>query len=166
MGIMWDDECPRCGASFRTAGGLKTHIRMVGDECHLPVWQRKGHGWWGTAHLTMDEIREMAARKSAKEAKRPAAEYIGPDWVSYSEYIGTRHWQAKRRRALERAGNKCQICATTEALSVHHNTYERIGRERPTDLFVLCDECHDHAHLADWVVSAPEDVKLSKRLER
>jgi hypothetical protein len=31
-------------------------------------------------------------------------------------------------------------------LEVHHRTYERLGRERPEDLLVLCEKCHAVEH--------------------
>ena len=31
-------------------------------------------------------------------------------------------------------------------ISVHHNDYSRLGAEMPTDLVVLCRECHAKHH--------------------
>jgi len=62
--------------------------------------------------------------------------------AEYAEYLQSDHWKAMREAALERAGRKCQTCAATHRLEVHHNTYARIGCEDMTDLVVLCRECH------------------------
>jgi 5-methylcytosine-specific restriction endonuclease McrA len=48
--------------------------------------------------------------------------------------------------ALVRAGYKCQVCSSIESLHVHHNTYDNLGDELPTDLIVLCDICHGQFH--------------------
>jgi 5-methylcytosine-specific restriction endonuclease McrA len=52
----------------------------------------------------------------------------------------------RRAKALAEGGHKCRICAATSALEVHHNTYERLGHERPADLIVLCRSCHKLFH--------------------
>lgn len=61
-------------------------------------------------------------------------------------YLRSDHWRATRLAALERAGNRCQVCNADKRLDVHHRTYERIGNERPEDLTVLCRGCHELYH--------------------
>lgn len=65
---------------------------------------------------------------------------------SYREYLKSDHWARRRAEALLRFGNKCALCGSAEELNVHHNTYERLGREAPTDLVVLCREHHEKFH--------------------
>lgn len=64
----------------------------------------------------------------------------------YHEYLQTEHWQVKRKEALARAGDKCQVCSSTERLEVHHNSYDNLGGELRTDLVVLCRKCHELFH--------------------
>ena len=66
--------------------------------------------------------------------------------MKYNEYLKTQHWQRRRISALKKANNSCQICNSNERLDVHHRTYERRGCERPTDLTVLCRQCHTLFH--------------------
>jgi hypothetical protein len=64
--------------------------------------------------------------------------------LPYSEYLKTEHWQRQRRSALARAAYRCQVCNTNALpLEVHHRTYARLGCELPSDLFVLCETCHE-----------------------
>jgi hypothetical protein len=52
-----------------------------------------------------------------------------------------------RAAALERAGHSCSLDVThTDALEVHHRTYERLGCELAGDLVVLCHACHAVHH--------------------
>lgn len=62
----------------------------------------------------------------------------------YNEvYLKSDHWQQIRKVALDRAGHKCQVCASrNKVLNVHHNTYDNLWHERMTDLCVLCEDCH------------------------
>jgi 5-methylcytosine-specific restriction endonuclease McrA len=55
-------------------------------------------------------------------------------------------WYAIRKWALARANNKCELCGSTNQLSVHHLTYNNLGKEHPEDLKVLCQNCHEKAH--------------------
>lgn len=64
------------------------------------------------------------------------------------EYLRSPHWRSTRLGALERAGHRCQVCNAAQRLDVHHRTYERLGRERPEDLTVLCRTCHETFHTA------------------
>ncbi len=72
----------------------------------------------------------------------------GRQWTkaTYHEYLKSAHWQAMKQKALKRAGNKCQVCACTRSLDVHHNDYSRLGGELMTDLVVLCRGCHELFH--------------------
>lgn len=64
----------------------------------------------------------------------------------YLEYLQSDHWQETRKAALERAGHRCQVCATTTQLEVHHNSYENLWNEKPEDLVVLCRKHHQLFH--------------------
>lgn len=67
--------------------------------------------------------------------------------MPYREYLRTPEWQAKRRAALARTGHRCVLDRShTANLEVHHNSYERLGDERPEDLVVLCGPCHARHH--------------------
>lgn len=71
----------------------------------------------------------------------------------YAKYLDSDWWQNLRRLAIERADAHCAICGSEENLNAHHNTYERLGHERLSDLVVLCQECHElyHAQLGDRI---------------
>jgi len=66
--------------------------------------------------------------------------------MPYKEYLQTDHWREKRKGALHRANNKCQLCGSKENLHVHHNTYDNRGQEKDEDLVVLCETCHARHH--------------------
>lgn len=63
----------------------------------------------------------------------------------YEIYLASRKWADMRHMKLMAAGFVCERCGISNHsvdLQVHHLTYERLGRERMTDLQVLCPECH------------------------
>jgi replicative DNA helicase len=66
--------------------------------------------------------------------------------MPYEAYLQTPEWMERRALAIERAGNRCQVCYSGEDLNVHHRTYERRGNEDPGDLTVLCGQCHAWFH--------------------
>ncbi len=63
------------------------------------------------------------------------------------EYRKTGAWVDLSRRLVADAG-VCQVsgCAETAGLSCHHWTYERAGRERDSDLVVMCWPHHSTVH--------------------
>lgn len=66
--------------------------------------------------------------------------------IEYQEYLNSDHWKEIRLKALNRAGNRCQLCSSRGSLNVHHNTYKNKGNEDLKDLVVLCRECHAKFH--------------------
>lgn len=77
------------------------------------------------------------------------------DWIvfsvrtrktSYERYLKTHHWARTREQTLLRCRHECQVCGAVENLQVHHKNYDRVGREYPTDLVVLCRDCHAKFH--------------------
>ena len=66
--------------------------------------------------------------------------------LTYREYIQSDAWKIRRQRALRLAEQKCQVCGSQDRLETHHNTYERLGHERDSDLVVLCHNCHTLFH--------------------
>ena len=66
---------------------------------------------------------------------------------AYAAYLQSNTWKAKRLQRLKKDKNRCQGCGATEKLHVHHKTYERFGgKERMTDLVVVCESCHTTIH--------------------
>ena len=69
------------------------------------------------------------------------------DKGSYTAYLHSKHWKTVRSVSLQNAGYKCQACSTKDTiLDVHHNSYDRLGNEDPSDLIVLCRSCHAKVH--------------------
>jgi peptidoglycan/xylan/chitin deacetylase (PgdA/CDA1 family) len=58
-----------------------------------------------------------------------------------------RHWAHVRRIALLRDGKACRSCWKSakdgHSIECHHRHYDNWGRERPEDVVILCDRCHD-----------------------
>lgn len=75
--------------------------------------------------------------------------------IDYSEYLKSADWKERSEAAKERAGRKCQVCGSASFIETHHNTYDRIGNERPEDLVVLCDRCHSLFHHKRYYDAAP-----------
>ncbi len=70
---------------------------------------------------------------------------MGKTWYN-DIYLQSDAWIVTRNASLERFGYRCALCAETENLQVHHNSYEHVGDEDLCDLVVLCAECHRKVH--------------------
>ena len=64
----------------------------------------------------------------------------------YHAVMASGGWRRRRRRAIGRAGRRCQRCGAPGPLDVHHLTYARLGRERAGDLLAVCESCHRALH--------------------
>lgn len=66
---------------------------------------------------------------------------------TYEDYLETKHWKEASLGIKNIYDNKCCLCGASETeLHVHHNNYNNIGREKLTDLIVLCKDCHSKFH--------------------
>jgi hypothetical protein len=75
--------------------------------------------------------------------------------MRYDDYLQTDRWKDLAALVKKNAGYRCVLCNCPDALVAHHRTYERVGRERLSDLTCLCDPCHQlwHQHRKLWVDS-------------
>ena len=76
----------------------------------------------------------------------------------YAEYLKSGHWQAVRKWALALTEYRCQLCAASTNLDVHHSNYDRLYSESPGDVVVLCRTCHKSYHHIDL----PDDTEVTQ----
>lgn len=65
--------------------------------------------------------------------------------MKYTEYLLSNHWIQFRSKILEDR-KLCQNCGVKERLNIHHKHYKSLGREKGTDVIVLCQKCHHRFH--------------------
>lgn len=117
----------------------------------LPAISFKTEPVFGVDEWEIDVLIPGTEIHDAVSMLRGAADYLeaAPALsrkAAYREYLKTPGWIKTRDAARDRAGKKCQMCAHTDRLEVHHNSYERLGSELDTDLIVLCRDCHKRHH--------------------
>lgn len=147
-------------------------IRCI--KCQKPITFKKRKVLFqalkGSEEFTCSECREISRRKITPVYRSPVRKQEEDSRLvrlkelknmPYSEYLQTPEWQETRKQALKDANYQCALCpATNRVLHVHHRTYERLGEERPEDLTVLCDKCHEKFHTKEESVeSVPKYTK-------
>jgi hypothetical protein len=79
--------------------------------------------------------------------------------LPYAEFLKSLYWRYVRSLVFRLWGKRgCRRCrATRVRLDVHHITYEHQGDElnHLEDLVVLCRNCHEHAHEAEYLKIPP-----------
>ena len=62
----------------------------------------------------------------------------------YNRTVGwTRRWHLLKAVRVWIALGACENCRQVKPwYYLHHMTYERLGRERITDVRIICDDCH------------------------
>ena len=63
---------------------------------------------------------------------------------TYSAYTASDWW--REVRAKYEGDGRCTTCDSSDALSLHHRTYENLGNEKRDDLVWLCSTCHLSIH--------------------
>ena len=73
--------------------------------------------------------------------------------TDYPEYLRTSRWRNWAEAMKDSFNHRCQACNyrgdEQNPLNVHHRSYGNIrreGQEKPVDLIVLCQECHQLIH--------------------
>jgi 5-methylcytosine-specific restriction endonuclease McrA len=65
----------------------------------------------------------------------------------YTAYLRSPPWRLRRRLWIRGAGGRCEQCGRRRRpLTIHHRSYRRLGRERRSDIEVLCWRCHRARH--------------------
>lgn len=73
-------------------------------------------------------------------------------WAWYRLYLDSKTWRRLRARIIKARNRTCAQCGRQahqveiHMLQCHHLTYDRVGRERPGDLELLCVVCHKLRH--------------------
>ena len=72
---------------------------------------------------------------------------IGLPASSYKAYIASKHWKRFKRSIEAKRGKRCELCGNaSDYLDLHHLNYRRLGCELPSDVRLLCRDCHEAAH--------------------
>jgi len=66
-------------------------------------------------------------------------------WKTYKAYCMSGKFKAWKRKVLQKARYKCEVC-NGQAISAHHKIYRRWGTEKIEDGIALCWPCHDGIH--------------------
>lgn len=69
--------------------------------------------------------------------------------VTGEQYLNSKHWRILRKKIYDKYNGKCKKCHKTfdsQHMNVHHLTYKRIGKEKESDLVLLCEKCHSKIH--------------------
>jgi hypothetical protein len=98
--------------------------------------------------LVLIALALAGARRRRSRARRHS--------LRYRLYLRSPIWRIRRRIWIVRAGGRCQTCGGRRWLTIHHRTYARIGRERRSDIAVLCWPCHQRQHLHQESVPTPD----------
>lgn len=132
-------------------------IRLLNEKCKEQTAQYEevksiGHKLLATYQTTRKRLQGFIEHEMGQKPSRYTGSLGGlltgiksAKDVNYQKYIRSKAWQQKAEEAKTRAGNRCQACNRPRSevqLDAHHRTYERIGRERPGDITVLCRDCH------------------------
>ncbi|MFM2203240.1 MAG: hypothetical protein RLZZ605_204 [Bacteroidota bacterium] len=67
----------------------------------------------------------------------------------YNDYLKSYKWKLFRKSILEERNYTCERCGLKpeqKLLHIHHKTYERIFNELPSDLELVCKNCHSKIH--------------------
>jgi DNA-directed RNA polymerase subunit RPC12/RpoP len=132
----WSWRCTRCGDEVFVKSRTEKGERQRG---------KSGPLYWLCVPCKDAALadREAGWRTAAVEREHRENELRT---MPYKRYLQTPEWQERRKAALKRAGQSCQVCNRRRMLHVHHRTYERRGVELARDLIALCDECHALYH--------------------
>jgi phage terminase large subunit GpA-like protein len=66
--------------------------------------------------------------------------------IGYSNYLQTEHWK-RFRDSIIKERKKCQCCGiVADIMNVHHISYRNVGKEKKSDVALLCPDCHTYIH--------------------
>lgn len=123
-------ECSRCHKTYSHGWPAYESVCFRCEGRHKQKLKHRG-------------LKKKAQKQKSTPKKRKKTP---PKQVVYADYIKSRAWKRRAWQAKKLAGFACERCGSRSALTVHHWTYERLGRERDADLSALCWPCHKALH--------------------
>jgi hypothetical protein len=141
--------CPFCGFEYvhienceyrKGNDNHEAHPSIRGDFVEIKFWCENDHRWFLCFGFHKGYTFAWVENEIGMGQEKP---------LTYHEYIKTDEWKEKARQAKDRADWRCQLCNTRpikKDLHAHHRTYERLGKEEPGDITVLCANCHAKFH--------------------
>lgn len=67
--------------------------------------------------------------------------------MNYDSYLQSKHWKTFSAAYRKKHKRCCEFCGSIGRTELHHITYERLGRERNSDVVLLCEDCHAEIHV-------------------
>lgn len=74
----------------------------------------------------------------------------------YEHYLASPKWQLKRAQVMRRCKGVCENCGEATARTVHHLSYQNLGKEPLVDLIAVCETCHEDLHLQSRSLNIPK----------
>lgn len=147
---MLDVQCHLCR---RPAGEAESEtdreeLRFCSDEdeCFFRSRLRLRIPFWLALQWKARDVERRAAAVAHRLYKHSEALTDGPPKRmrdDYQDYIDSAQWAEFRDGVLRARGFRCEQCGGWGwDRELHHLTYERLGRELPEDVVVLCPPCH------------------------
>jgi len=141
----------------------KTLLKHAKSMAHKHGVQAVGGGWINAAKcLALALGKDGWSVVDKASARKLVVELVGWPEISgplkkkrkrrarfskeYLDYIASAAWRTFRKGILKLRGAFCERCSSALRLELHHLSYERLGRELPEDVVILCRDCHQKAH--------------------
>lgn len=84
----------------------------------------------------------------------------------YSEYLSTEHWNRFRTSVIKNR-KKCECCGSEkEIMNVHHISYNSLGKEKPKDVALLCEDCHKYIHKIKSGLAICSDERILRMVKK
>ena len=64
---------------------------------------------------------------------------------NYKKYLSSGRWIRLKEQFLL-PNSECRACGSKDRLTLHHKSYENLGKETELDFIILCQRCHRRIH--------------------
>ena len=126
----------------------KFPLQRLMSRGKFQTFTEEGSNWVAYDNCEVEEAKEETSIQIDSNFKEKYQEVLKQlKNMTYEKYLETEHWQHFKKKAIQNANNKCQLCGAEDTtLAVHHNNYKNRGRETFDDVIVLCEKCHQKHH--------------------
>jgi len=68
--------------------------------------------------------------------------------TNYHTYIKSKFWKRRKIELFKTRSKLCDKCGSNKNIQVHHLKYDylQFGKEKDSDLAILCNDCHELFH--------------------
>lgn len=122
------------GGAVLIGGGVAVYLLRSRTKTSPPFQAESA-----SISLVAAQLEPLGPWPETSPARRLEFEAMGQ--AGEAAYLASPEWQEKEAWKSASTGGRCELCDSTDPLTLHHRRREQLYQEQPDDVIILCSGC-------------------------